>query len=374
MMKFETVCASLILGCAGIATHEANAQTATPMFTTLAMFTSDDGPPPTSLIEGSDGSFYFIGVAGHSRGLNAVFRVTRSGKVETVRRLKYKDGQDLSGIVMASDGNLYGTFENDARDNLNACGGVFKLTASGKLTTLHMFAGGNEGSTPSTGLIQARDGNFYGTTKRGGEGHPGLGTIFKVTPAGQLTTLHSFTGRGDGWSPADNLIEGGDGNLYGTTPFSAGAGGTIYKLSPSGQKTTLYQFEKKDGALSKLIQGHDGNLYGTTSMGTVHNGTIFRITVAGELTTLYVFSPGVTPNSGLVEGKDGNLFGTTDPSGTLVPAAIYRLDASGQLTILHRFIGTDGTFPNGLVLATDGDLYGMTERVIFRLILEQPNK
>ena len=168
------VLAFICLGCAGIATREATAQTATPTFTTLAMLTSDDGPPATSLIEGSDGSFYFIGVAGHSRGLNAVFKVTRSGRVEMVRRFNYKDdGQDLSGIVMASDGNLYGTFENDARDNrLTACGGVFKLTASGKLTTLHMFAGGNEGSMPSTGLIQARDGNFYGTDKCGGGGHP----------------------------------------------------------------------------------------------------------------------------------------------------------------------------------------------------------
>jgi len=255
------VLAFICLGCAGGVTHEATVQAATPMFTTLAMLTDVDGPPAASLVEGPNGSFYFIGASGHSRDVNAVFTVTRSGKVELVRRFKYEDGQDLSGIVMARDGNLYGTFDYDARTTLNASGTVFKLTLSGKLTTLHMFAGGNEGSIPSTGLIQARDGDFYGTTKGGGEGNPGFGTIFKVTPAGQLTTLHVFTGRGDGWSPRDNLIEGSDGNFYGTTPFSAGAGGTIYKMGPSGQKTTLYQFDKKDGEPSKLIQGHDGNLW-----------------------------------------------------------------------------------------------------------------
>ena len=188
--------------------------------------------------------------------------------------------------------------------------------------------------------------------------------------------MHVFTGGGDGWSPGENLIEGSDGNFYGTTPFSAGAGGTIYKMSPSGQKTTLYQFDKRDGEPSKLMQGHDGNLYGTTSMGTVHDGTIFRVTLAGELTTLYVFGAQESwPNSGLVEGKNGSLYGTSVPGGTLVPGTIYRLDASGKLTILHQFMGTEGTVPDGgLVLASDGDLYGMTDRTIFRLILEKPNK
>ena len=164
------VLACICLGCAGVAAHEATAQTATPMFTTLAVLTDNDGPPSTSLVEGSNGSFYFIGATEHSRDLNAVFRVTRSGKIELVRVFKYEDGQELSGIIMARDGNLYGTFDYDARTTLNASGTVFKLTVSGKLTTLHLFAGGNEGSIPSTGLIQARDGNFYGTTKGGGKG------------------------------------------------------------------------------------------------------------------------------------------------------------------------------------------------------------
>lgn len=363
------------MGCAGIVTYEATAQVATPMFTTLAMLPVDDGPSGTSLVEGPDGSFYFFGAARHSRERNAVFRVTKSGKVELVRRFKDEEGSDLSGIVMARDGNLYGTFAIETNSTPNAGGAVFKLTPSGKLTILHMFAGGNEGSTPSTGLLQARDGNFYGTTASGGGVGPGYGTIFKITPAGQLTTLHVFTGRGDGWSPADNPIEGRDGNFYGTTPFSAGAGGTIYKMGPSGQKTTLYQFDKKDGEPSKLIQGHDGNLYGTTELGTMHGGTIFRVTMAGELTTLYVFaSRGIQPNSGLVEGKDGSLYGTSDAAGTFAPAAIYRLDVSGELKILHEFTGAEGTIPNGLVLASDGDLYGMTERAIFRLTLEKPNK
>jgi uncharacterized repeat protein (TIGR03803 family) len=190
------VLAYICLGCAGIATHEAIAQAATSKFTALAAFSDDQEFPAASLVEGPDGSFYFLGEAGHARERNAVFRLTRTGKVELVRRFKDEDGRDLSGIVMARDGNLYGTFENDARSTLNATGGVFRLTLSGKLTTLHLFAGGSEGSSPSTGLMQARDGDFYGTTKEGG--NPGFGTIFKVTESFSFRPqfAHLFTSSG----------------------------------------------------------------------------------------------------------------------------------------------------------------------------------
>ena len=356
----------ILLSCIGIATHAATAPTAT--FSTLT------ANPAGPLVEGEHGRFFFFGVAGHGDDLNAVFKFTPAGKVALVARFTERDGRDPTGLLLASDGNLYGTFQNDTRYSVHASGSVFKLTQAGNLTTLHLFAGGNEGSGPTTGLIQGRDGNFYGTTQSGGTGDFGFGTIFKITPAGQLTTLHAFAGGEDGWSPRDNLIEANDGNFYGTTPFSAGYGGTIYKISPSGQKTTLHQFKKNDGEPSGLIQGHDGNLYGTTTMGTVQRGSIFRITLAGELTPLYVFSlrGGSAPNSGLVEGNDGSLYGTTDPGGSLVPGTVFRLDTSGHLTTLHEFRDNEGTVPNGLVLARDGNLYGSTEKVFFRLTLGQP--
>jgi uncharacterized repeat protein (TIGR03803 family) len=136
----------------------------------------------------------------------------------------------------------------------------------------------------------------------------------------------------------------------------------------------LYQFKKSDGEPSGLIQGRDGNLYGTTMTGTVQRGSIFRVTLAGELTPLYVFSlqGGSAPNSGLVESNDGSLYGTTDPGGSLVPGTVFRLDTSGHLTTLHEFTGPEGKVPNGLVLARDGNLYGSTERALFRLTLGQP--
>jgi uncharacterized repeat protein (TIGR03803 family) len=169
----------------GFAAHATTVQTGT--FTTLP------ANSPTALVEGKDGSFYFLGVAGDDRDLNAVFKATPSGTVVLVTQFTERDGIEPTGLLMASDGNLYGTFMNDARStSAFACGSIFKLTTSGNLTTLHLFVGGDEGSGPSTGLIQGRDGNFYGTTQFGGAGGPNPGevTIFQITPAGQVTTLY----------------------------------------------------------------------------------------------------------------------------------------------------------------------------------------
>jgi uncharacterized repeat protein (TIGR03803 family) len=190
---------------------------------------------------------------------------------------------------------------------------VYELTLSGTLTTLHGFSG-PDGSYPASALIQATSGNFYGTTELGGSstvcaggGAPGCGTVFEITPSGTFTILHSFSGT-EGQYPGSggSLIEATDGNFYGTTD-RGGTGtafpqcpygcGTIYRISPRGEFATLYNFCSQlnctDGAVpvASLVQGTDGNFYGTTIYGgnSTGNGTSFKITPQGVLTTLYDF-------------------------------------------------------------------------------------
>jgi uncharacterized repeat protein (TIGR03803 family) len=189
-------------------------------------------------------------------------------------------------------------------------------------TTLHSFDG-KDGSRPYAGLIQATDGNLYGTTDFG-EPH-GEGTVFKITPSGMLTTLHSFD-YADGGNPSAGLVQGTDGNLYGTT-YGGGAnqGGEIFKITPSGRLTTFHSFEGTDGSYpyAGLVQATNGDFYGTTSGGGSSNcfgagcGTVFKITPSGILTTLHSFNgtDGQFPAGVLVRATDGSFYGTTEYGG-----------------------------------------------------------
>ncbi len=197
------------------------------------------------------------------------------------------------------------------------------------MTSLYSFCaqpGCADGGNPYAGLVQGSDGNFYGTTF--GRGANGYGTVFKITPAGALTSLHSFTGA-DGQYPYAGLVQATDGDLYGTTPEGgAGAyhlGGTVFKVTPSGTLTTLYNFcslpacADGDSAHAVLVQATDGNFYGTTGGGGAYCtansgcGTAFKMTPSGSLTTLHSFdgSDGKGTSAGLVQATDGNFYGTT---------------------------------------------------------------
>jgi uncharacterized repeat protein (TIGR03803 family) len=272
-----------------------------------------------------------------------------------------------SGIIaQGRDGNLYST----APAGGTCCGAVFQITPAGKLKNIHNFNGSNDdGAFPQGGVTLGTDGNFYGTTYEGGS--VTAGAVFKVTPSGTYTTLYSFTGGKDGAYPYAPPVEGNDGNFYGTTTAGGnttvcGSGcGTIYKITPAGVLTTLYQFDITHGyePYGPLVLGTDGNFYGTTPAGTTANaGVVFKISPAGKFTLLFSFDSthGETPFAGLVQGADGNFYGTTIYGGSAGGGVVFKITPSGKLTVLHNINGTtDGARPyGGLVLASDGNFYG----------------
>jgi uncharacterized repeat protein (TIGR03803 family) len=297
----------------------------------------------------------------------------------------------LAGLIQATDGNLYGTaYEGGANCAPYGCGTVFKITPSGTLTTLHSFCSQSnctDGEYPEAGLIQAINGNFYGTTYQGGANCApyGCGTIFKITPGGTLTTVYSFcaqSGCSDGYYPEAGLIQASNGDFYGTTTFGgAGNVGTAFKITPSGTLMTLHGFCSQsnctDGEYPEagLIQASNGNFYGTTYAGGANGrGTVFKITPSGILTTLYSFCPqtgcpdGNSPQAGLIQATNGNLYGTTFAGGAHDLGTVFKITLSENLTTLHSFCSVgypdcaDGDLPRfgALVQATNGALYGTT--------------
>jgi len=311
-------------------------------------------------------------------------------------------GPFLMSLVRGTDGNFYGTTAAGGANNscTGGCGVVFKITPAGALTTPYSFCSRQnciDGSGPYAGLVQGSDGNFYGTTYNGGTIYNGVnpncpggcGTVFKITPAGTLTTLYSFCSQlncADGEHPESALVQGSDGNFYGTTSVGGANGdwGTVFKITSSGMLSTLYSFCSQphctDGAqpLAGLLQASDGNFYGTTLGGGVpgqggQGGTVFKITSSGTLTTLYSFcaqnncTDGETPSAGLVQASDGNFYGTTEGGGANGPSrgTVFKVTPAGTLTTLYSFCSqpncADGETPYApLVQAADGNFYGTT--------------
>jgi uncharacterized repeat protein (TIGR03803 family) len=289
------------------------------------------------------------------------------------------DGEILyGGLVLSSDGELYGTTVYGGVDNR---GTVFSITPNGNLTTLHAFDG-TDGSYPYGPLVQGTDGKLYGTTSEGGSGSCnffGCGTVFSITTGGVLTILHNFQGA-DGSDPFGGLIQGTDGKFYGTTYSGgpSGSDGTVFSITAGGTLTTLYDFCSQSnctdgrGPYAGLIQGSDGKLYGTTVEGGTGPfpgtgsdcGTLFSITTGGVLTTLYNFhgADGNRPYGALIQGTDGMFYGTTKQGGDdRNGGTIFSIASTGALTTLHRFLVVDGENPyGGLIQDTNGTFYGTT--------------
>jgi uncharacterized repeat protein (TIGR03803 family) len=375
--------------------------------TTLYSFNNTDGSLPyAGLVQGTDGNFYGTTQVGGDPSCNGgygcgtVFKITSGGTLTTLYTFCAKtnctDGsRPQAGLVQGTDGNFYGSIQEGGA-NPTGCGGygcgtVFKITAGGTLTTIYSFCSQTnctDGYAPQAGLVQATDGNFYGTTVEGGDpscndGY-GCGTVFKITPGGTLTTLHSFDGT-DGENLYAGLVQGTDGNFYGTTTYGGAYGywyGTVFKITPAGVLATLHSFDGNDGEVpyAGVVQATDGNFYGTTYSGGAYRdyGTVFKITPAGALKRLYSFCSqtgcpdGYWPDALLVQATDGNLYGTTlgggaNPTGCGGNGCgtVFKITPGGTLTTLYSFCAqtgcTDGAGPlAGLAQATDGSFYGTT--------------
>jgi uncharacterized repeat protein (TIGR03803 family) len=388
--------------------HAARAQTFTSLYT--FGYEGNFGTPPgtgpqSPLILGSDGNFYGTTTQGGAstfglacqRGCGTVYKITPAG-VPTIL-YTFSVLSNPGPLVQGGDGNFYGVTQYGGSSSgqscygeQGGCGTIFKITPAGTLTTIYNFSG-PDGAFPQSPLVQGNDGNFYGTTPVGGSGSnaplcQGCGTVFKITPAGVLTTLYEFQGLADGYSPGAGLTLGSDGNIYGSTTEgglfpsacifqasqpSSGCG-TLFSINPAGGFATVYQFSGPDGIepQAALTVGSDGNLYGSTRQGGACTasefgcGTFFKfVSLSGTLTTLEAFSSEIVPSS-LALGADGNFYGSATGAGTAteycgVPCGtLFNLTPAGAMTTLYSFSGPDGFGPGAPTFGTDGNLYGTT--------------
>ena len=359
------------------------------------IFTGDAANlPEQDLLEASDGNLYGV-------DSSSLFRIDSSGTLTFLYGLVYPGNYPPGALMQGADGRLYGTL----------VASIYTRNANGTLAALYRVTGGEEGEGQPNGVIQARDGQFYGTTGRAPVPfNVPTGTVFRMDAAGARTTLYAFQ---TGGTPTSNLFEDADGSLYGTTFASPGSSpGQIFKISPAGDFTSLaglqeglragvvrardgrlyftrtgvatsagsvsrieangsvtvlHNFNGSDGANpdAELVEIDDGTLYGTTSSDVGIHGTIFRVDPASaSVTTVYRFGPepdGSTPLGRLIQATDGLIYGTTLAGGTFGLGTVFSLDMASRLTTLHHFSGADGANPNaGVIQGLDGRLYGTT--------------
>lgn len=324
--------------------------TADGMFATVHSFCEQDHCPDGArpgrfLARGPGGAIYGVTAGGGLADGGTVFRLSRGGAYTLVHRFcseaRCTDGLQPVSVLFDGKGNLFGTA---ASGGTHGGGIAFAIDSGGTFRVIHNFcaeSGCADGATPGP-LMRARNGSFYGTTLAGGRNH--AGTIFQMTPAGAVTILYAFCGANkcpDGRQPAGALVEGLGGNLYGaTTQQGADNYGTIFQITPAGRLRTLHSFcaapNCRDGATPTdgLVLGKDGSLYGTASAGGgFYSGAVFRLTAAGKYSLVYDFCArhgcfdGDDPAASPIFGSDGKLYGTTATGGAGGnDGTAYRLD------------------------------------------------
>jgi uncharacterized repeat protein (TIGR03803 family) len=331
--------------------------------------TSSQYPGNVTPAQGRDGTLYgtTAGLVGSNYG--TIFKLTTTGAFGQLFTFDSTNGsQPNGGLTLVSDGDFYGTASSGGSSN---DGVLFKTTPSGSYTVLHEFAGGSDGAVPAAPPIEGSDGSLYGTT----DGNTTVAsTIYKYERAsGSFSTIYQFD-QTHGQFVVAPLIQATDGNFYGTA-YQGGASncGTIFKVTPSGTLLWYYSFPCLSGGsnpIGPLVQAKDGNFYGTTQLGGSFNvGTVFKLSQGGVVSILYNFqsffnggADGSNPFAGLVQATDGKLYGSTLAGGTQNLGILFQITTTGTYKLLYSFLtGNEGPLAAPLQ-HTNGLLYGTDEQ------------
>ena len=370
----------LIILFAGVAVP-AHAQTVTTLYN-FSPNGSNTAPtfPQGTMAQGRDGNLYGISESGNGCCQGIVYKVSPTGAVTSLHAMLQAEGTNCNGLVLGTDGNFYGTCAQGGAVNGNPGGNIIKVAPSGAVTVLHDFPeveSLTDGCLPRGNPVQGSDGNFYGTTESCGANNYGM--VYKITPAGVYTQLYSFQGGStDVAYPYGSLIQGSDGNFWGTgNQLGLGGGlsgnGGVFKISASGKETKVFSFVNalSDGDYPQtgLIQGSDGNFYGTTfAGGSAQFGTVFKLTPAGVETVLYNFpnqKQGAYPQLPLTQGPNGLLYGiaTDCGSGGCSQAGLFDITTKGAYSSLYLYpLGQPNSVQpfSPLLLSTNGAFYSTT--------------
>lgn len=267
-------------------------------YSVMHLFTTTDGRGPSPLVQGADLNFYGTTSAGGQNGLGTFFRISSTGEFTVLHHFSSADGGSVGLLIQASDGNFYGTiYENGASNN----GAIVKITSTGTVTTFYSFAGGQDGSQPQGGLLQATDGNFYGTLNQ--EGANGGGTLYRVTPDGVFTKLHDFSVE-TGWYPQNTPMQHTTGKIYGTAHAGGDNNyGTVWEYDPSLPPfVTFLNVYGEVGAKVDILGQYFGassvvSFNGVPAQDPVIQSTYIEATVPAGATTGYIT---VTTSKGIL--------------------------------------------------------------------------
>jgi uncharacterized repeat protein (TIGR03803 family) len=346
---------------------------------TIYQFGSGTNPnyPFGVMAQGRDGNFYGVTLSGNGCCQGDIYKISSEGVITSLYSMAQSDGTTCKGLTLGTDGNFYGTCQNGGTNNY---GTLFKVTSAGVLTVLHNFAAQgstSDGCIPYAPPIQASNGDFYGTTAFCGANN--YGTVYKLTLAGAYTLLYSFQGPPNDTVLPFGLIEGTDGDLWGVGNGWIISGGGVFKITLAGKESLVYTFEPNaDGAFldgegpsANLIQGSNGDFYGTTEEGgSANQGTIFQLTAGGQETVLYSFpnqTDGAYPTLPLTQGPNGLLFGaaTDCAGGGCSQAGLFDITTKGvyKNVYLYPLVCSNCGQPFApLLLSTNGTFYSTTEQ------------
>ncbi|MEO8350910.1 MAG: choice-of-anchor tandem repeat GloVer-containing protein [Chthoniobacteraceae bacterium] len=344
--------------------------------------------PEVTMTDGQDGFLYGVTGPDQKGNRGSIFRVSPSGGVEIVLQFPYgipSKAVSATRLTLGPDGALYGigvgttsiiriTFprpdrgprwkllwQHAGRRRFNK-GTIYRITPDGSMTILHSFDG-RDGLAPRSPLAKADDGLLFALEPS--DSKSASRPLYRMAFDGTLTHIGSFD-NADGMAPSNGLVIGRDGNFYGTTPFPPSVEGTAFRLTPDGRRSILHRFSAADGKSPSgpLAIGLDGNFYGMASSGGAQNrGTLFRLSLDGEFVKLHDFSDRAhIPTGGLVIGNDGNFYGTTAYGGDIGGGTFFQMTPGGEVTILYSFSASEsGSQPRGtLVKDPDGNFFGTT--------------